>query len=483
LPEEGGSGAESGQAATTLLGSDEYYSAFITDTVTLGFQYNVYVTANSSEDRDVLVDVLDSTGWYAGARKTIPAGQVWGEKIAIQLPASVKDPKSVYLSMKVVPVGKDWRSAVHQENTPLKLLSGTTIPVSLKYGGTLKAWDYDFWRGNSNHDSYSAQIGLSDAAPFAGAYSIRTSWGGFGSFSKRELNLETGVVGTINGSYGSPSEWTLSAPPTSKSGLLPYVKALSAVQGGVSQVATSGQGTSPFLEYPQLAESQAYTKSIQERVIKQWGPLLVAPKDSPSFAIGAGNSVWGVETVSEVERDLLVDLFVDGRWVTGDRTSVPVGYANLQTPNLMIPTTVTARSKGVVYLKLLPKGADWKKKIAEVSVPVTFRGPELLGYYNLSDGEGNDTVVPGGRLFASGNVSATRAMDVRVDVFDAAGKWLSGAQGPTAPGEWGYTYEVVANVPSNVAAGSTLTVYTKVLPPGGAWNTYTDEDKKTVTVR
>jgi hypothetical protein len=367
----------------------------------------------------------------------------------------------------------------------VELIAGTRIPVSFHFGGILDAYTSSFWRSNSNHDSYSAVLRRVEDGPFSGQYVLRTAYSGYGITDQQTLNLETGALAVMHGSYSDPEQTRTLAVPRAGEDPLPYVRGLNALEYALSFVATPGRGTSPFLQYPMLEPARGYVTSVFRTVLETNGPILKGPAESPALIAGLENSL-ALEVASEQERDLLVDLFVDGRWAAGARGPVQAGYAELSTPSFEVPSTVTRHMSGVVYLKLVPTGADWTKKVAEVAVPVTFRGPELLSWYIVSDGEGNEVVAPGAQVFVSGSIRAERVMDVRVDLFHPDGRWLSGAQGPTnSIPEWENTYnfEIAPVVPDSVPSGTQLTVITKVLPPGGLWSSYVDQSVRGIMVR
>lgn len=98
---------------------DPEWQAYAPALVAPGFAFDVYVISEFTEAQDILLDLLDSEGWYTATRMKVEAGQQL-TKLTLQLPLTLQDPSSAYLAVKVLPIDGRWDSYLDQKTIALQ---------------------------------------------------------------------------------------------------------------------------------------------------------------------------------------------------------------------------------------------------------------------------------------------------------------------------------------------------------------------------
>jgi hypothetical protein len=266
-------------------------------------------------------------------------------------------------------------------------------------------------------------------------------------------------------------------PPATRDELAAYAEILDGLRSAVRWNANFNQGS----EWPQLRETLAYLDRVSGSLYARFGEFVQSNDASYASELTAGkkNGV-SVAYGAGTERDVLVDLLVNGTWVAGGRRTVSPGSGSTEV-SFDVPAWIRPMTRGMVYVKLVPVGAPWTAKITELGFPVSVLGPDQLrGVYAPAE------VAAGSSFDTNGYFEARQGMDIRADLFDASGRWLTGVQ--TAGTLWfesgetsNYNYKVSLTVPQ-LPSGSELTLYTKLLPTGAQWYSMVDEEQQKIII-
>lgn len=376
-PAAGGGAAppELGRAAQGLTATD--WSVYAPEVAAPPLPLRLSVSTNFAERQDVLVDLLDATGWYAGARVTIAAGQQWND-VTLDIPSTVRDPASAYLSIKVLPVGGAWHTYLDQKNIRVIWPVATPIPGPLHFGGSLKAWDHAFSSPVGNHGSQTSEVGLAaDTAPervgpFQGAYAIQTFSTTYGLFfTNFGLDLRTGEVYRRAIDRTGPSDQdqiVRRAAPERSEDLAAYAEIFEGLRKGVHYDGSFNQG----VEWPQLEEADAYLTNASAGLYARFGERLARAFDDggPQHIEAGGAITVGISYGAAADRDLLVDLLVDGRWIVGTRMPIARGGGTVF-PALQIPGDLAPGGQAIIAVKIVPSGQPWTARTAELIIPAT----------------------------------------------------------------------------------------------------------------
>jgi hypothetical protein len=477
------SGEDVKAASSALLAAE--WSLYAPSLANPGGTLKVSVSTSFAGAQDVLIEVTDPSGVIASERVSVEGGYQYKE-LTLNLPAAVSDVERVSVVGKVLAAGGPSTQVLDTKTLRLGWPVKSPIPAPLHYGGALDAWNVAFMSPVGNHASQTVEVRRAAAtdpdrvSPFEGAYMIQSFSESYGIFKTNYgLNLATGeVYKTTFSATSSPQRTSVVVqPPTRRDELSAYTEILDALRGAVRWNATFHQGT----EWPQLQDAAAYLDRASGSLYARFGEFIRAYDANYVTEYTAGERGYvGVSFGTATQRDVLVDLFVGDRWVASSRRTVGPGSGS-DTLTVDVPSWVRPLSKGTVYVKLLPVGAPWTSKLSEQSFPVIFLGPEQLRWVTAPD-----SVSSSASFEVSGSFQARQGMDVRADLFDASGRWLTGTQAAGVlsyeyQGVGSYSFRVNLTAPS-LPAGSKLTLYTKLLPTNAQWYSMVDEEMQTILV-
>ena len=480
-----GTGAQNASLSSTTDSRVAFapeWSAYAPAMVASGSLVNIDISSAFTKRQDVLVDLLDAKGWYVGTRLTVEAGQQFVQ-VSLQLPATLRDPASAYFAVKVLPVGATWDKFLDQKILPVQWPVATPIRKTLYYGGKLNAWSTSFLSPVGNHGSTIVEVGKAadtdsdKVGPFQGSFAIQSFENTYYLFKTNYgLNLQTGeIFRTVIDASHSPASRTTDrlASPKTKAEMNAYIVILNGLIEAVHHNATLQQG----VEWPQLKEADSYLLQVAAGLYGRFGETLKLTYESPDKLRLFTSSVNGISVSygTAAPRDLLLDVIVAGQRVAGMR--VPVGQGTgFSIPELQIPSSVKPLSQAILSIKIVPSGQPWTSKTAELNLPVVVLGINHIEWVST---QGIDTVQPGADISISGTYSGDKLMDVRADLIDANGKWLTGATFSPTLSYKGLTnyYDFTGSfkAPSNLKAGTHVTLYVKVLPLGGDWTQAVDD--------
>ena len=93
-----------------------------------GQTYSIPVTCKTAGPRDVLVDFLDGQSWYTGTRISLgQQGEAVTASVSITLPREIAEPKTAYLSVKLVPAGQPWQARLFEKDQTAQVLPAEEI--------------------------------------------------------------------------------------------------------------------------------------------------------------------------------------------------------------------------------------------------------------------------------------------------------------------------------------------------------------------
>ncbi len=351
-------------------------------------------------------------------------------------------------------------------------LAGKPIPVDIHYKYPVSWFEDSFTRYNSNHDYYG--VAIRPNALEHNHYGIRAWHSGYGDEYTTFLNLETGEVVETSANYGpQPPRVTRISAPVSASDLRTYLNVLRSIKHMTEFVATPGHGSGFEPARPELNESLAYIDSILLQLDPPAQDTLSSTVNKYDFRQGQTGSL-SVAYRSSNERDLLVDFFINSAYQSGQRISLRPGEGNLDV-TYAIPESTPAGASGYISFKLVPKGEAWTHKTAEVNVPFQVTGGNRFWDAELT----YDKLVPNKDFEVEVWFYATQRRDIRVDILDSNGKWVTGKQWTSRNEQGGYDSAFIP-APASIRPAEQYKLYFKLLPVGAPWSAYLDQRELTV---
>ncbi len=438
----------------------------VADSISLGRFYSgrsSYVSFRYHVDqpRDVLVDLLDKTGYYTGTRKTLKP-EYSSEYFSLQIPKQLRDPESAYISIKLIPVGGEWWQKLSEVKVPVILIRALPIDKKLFYNYPLSYFLSSFSRNISNHDGVSVFI-QKNAESFEMGY----EYSGYGSGEKLNLNLLTGDLQQTKDNYGHDKTTRIFHAQASGQEATDYVQSLRDMKRNFEYVET-GRGADYSADYQQLRESNEYLRSVllqidpvaQDKLEFKGLHSTAEGPYSPVIRVGKKLSFL-VKYASAESRHLLLALLVDGKTIASSEVSLPAGEDSIAVP-FDIPQNAPRHSKAKIELKLVANGNSAGQVIAESQgdsyiYPVN----SLDNVYAAEQASSLD------QLYISVNYAIDVPMDLRVELFDPNNKRIDSHQYPLPLSETGYFYEAKFSSDLILDNGQLYKLAFKLIPSGG----------------
>ncbi|HET9236558.1 MAG TPA: hypothetical protein VFO10_04880 [Oligoflexus sp.] len=339
---------------------------------------------------------------------------------------------------------------------------------------SLVAAPFPFFEGKvqvpfSNHGSLSVEV--------LDQRFLKTTDNGNPHSEEIVLDLQTGRIETTTVDY-TPNETkvTTSYEPADQGGAyLPYRRQLTALIGDVA-------GVQQRLGYlgkevkqarnPEMIAVQQYLEDIR-KASDDSAPDSVALTWIPRDLRRDVTYSITVEYLARENRQLLAEAF-GGQPSWNKSTSVPVskGY---QTKDIIIkiPADAPLDIAGSIGAALVPAGAKASDdKLAESYLPASFKKTLMIVSTSASFLPFNSP-----RLAVYTNFFCPKDCEVRVDIFNSAGQWITSASTPaeTSSNPFVEQFKQV-NIPASMLpVGQDFTYFVKILPLGGSWDQYYDQ--------
>jgi hypothetical protein len=340
---------------------------------------------------------------------------------------------------------------------------------------SLVAAPFPFFAGKvhvpfSNHGSLSVEV--------LDQRYLKTTDNGNPHSEEIVLDLQTGRIELTTVDY-TPNETkkTTSYEPADQGGAyLPYRRQLTALIGDVAGVeqnlAYLGEDIQNVRK-PEIAAVLEYLKeyrktsdnSAPDSIALSW-----VPRD---LRLGVDYTV-SVEYFARTNAQLLATAF-SGVADWKKATSVPVkeGYGTVDVV-VTIPQNAPLDALGSIGVALAPLGAEVTDRLVESIQPASFKKPLMIVSTSASFIPFNTP-----RVKVYSNFFCPQNCEVRVDIFNAAGQWITSA---SARADEPYSKdaeqfkEVTVEAPAALLPrGQDYTYFVKILPFGGSWDQYYDQ--------
>ena len=279
------------------------------------------------------------------------------------------------------------------------------------------------------------------------------------------LDLATGFIYS-SGQYPAitPEGQTVLQPPDKGGDYFAYEDALSGMQAVLVTVSAS--------------EAAAFiTKALDQ--VKSLTTI-----DALRFVL-MGNSplILGVPTAIQVnykmagERDLLVSFCDKSQCYNTERKTLQGQTSDLLV-NVPVPTSLTQPATSYITVKLVPKDAEWEKKIVEVIHSVTVENFDYvmtINRYWMHPGESD-------KAFVSYRTGA--AATVALKFYDITGRVVAEARQEIAATDAAGRNAIVYlgyTLPADVAIGDGKVVV-RLLAPQGSWENFRSESQSVVRI-
>jgi hypothetical protein len=422
---------------------------------------SVSVQLRVDQDRDVLIDFLDKTGWYTGIRQTVKAGTNY-VSVLLALPESLRDVASAYVSVKIIPVGGEWFQKIAEINQPVRFLTVEPIRVALHYNYPLSTLSQAVSRGISNHDGVSVYVRQKN-----GRYEMGYQQSGYGQ--EQELNLDL-ISGDLNfrmkNSMGIVDNSTITAASIAadSSSKHVYVQHLQRMKGYFEHV-ESGRMADLSGDYPILRKANSYLRQVLfalEPLIfeKLETPVLHNTTGGPTMTPRPGKAMAvKVHYEAGADRDLLLTVKAEGRVLSSQRFQAAAGEDTLVLPVVLpkdAPTVATEFS-----LALVPQNAGLESTLAQARIQAN-----VLPLNNLDWVYVSEQVNSLNDLYMSVTYAAVEPLDLRVDLYDASGSRLDRIQAPLEVTEVGSIYTLKFSRDHELASDQTYTLVFRLVPQG-----------------
>jgi len=424
-----------------------------------------YVSASLGieEDRDVLVDFLDRSGWYSGVRQTVKAGETYVH-LSLELPTRMRDPATAYVSMKILPVGGHWTQKLAEINQRVDFVMPRPIRARLHFDYPLSWFKDPIGRGISNHDGVKVFV-----RERAGTYELGYFQSGYGSEEELILNLRSGDLFYHRKNSSNQTEtWTL--PVASLASDIEarnkYRTQLQKMKGTFEHV-ESGRMADMSADYPLLREANHYLRQalfeiapVQFETIaikglhnSAGGPYGMTPRPGKKLALR-------VRYEAAMDRDLILLLREDGRFLSSERVKVPAGADTLVVP-FQIPHDAPVPVSATFTASLVAQGAS-----PESSLAIAQMETQILPLNNLDGIYVSEQVSSLNDLFISVNYSTVESLDLRVDLYDQQGHRLETIQHPLDIKETGSLYTLKFTSNHALTSDQTYQLVFQLVPPG-----------------
>lgn len=341
---------------------------------------------------------------------------------------------------------------------------------------SLVAAPFPFFEGKvqvpfSNHGSLSVEV--------LDQRFLKTTDNGNPRSEEIILDLETGRIELTTVDYTPHETKKTTSYETADQGgaYLPYRRQLTALIGDVA-------GVQQHLAYlgeeiqnarkPEIAAVLEYLKKYRETSDDN-APDSVALTWVPRDLRRGVNATITVEYLARTDSQLFAEVFSSQpAWNKPTSVSAKKGY---QSANVVVtvPHDAPLDVAGSIGVALASAGAGPSdSKLAEFYQPASFKKTHMIVSTSASFIPFNKP-----RVLFYNNFFCPQNCEVRVDIFNAAGQWMTSASvpadAPYAPNMEQFT-QVAVNAPASVLpAGQDYTYFVKILPLGGTWDQYYDQ--------
>jgi hypothetical protein len=338
---------------------------------------------------------------------------------------------------------------------------------------SLMAAPFPFFEGKvhvpfSNHGSLSVEV--------LDQRFLKTTDNGNPRSEEIILDLETGRIELTTVDY-TPNETkkTTSLEPVDQGGAyLPYRRQLTALIGDVAGVqqnlAYLGEEVQNARK-PEIAAVLDYLKDLR-KTSDDGAPDSVALNWLPRDLRRGVPYTISVEYYARADRELTVEAF-GGKTSSANsaKVQVPKGYQNVDVV-IAIPQDAPLDAAGFIGAALIPVGGNAADKLAESYKATSFKKTLMIVSTSASFTSFNNP-----RVLVYTNFFCPENCEVRVDIFTAAGQWITSG---SAPADKPYTphaeqFTQVTVPASQLPTGQNYTYFVKILPLGGTWDQYYDQ--------
>ncbi|HET9236871.1 MAG TPA: hypothetical protein VFO10_06450 [Oligoflexus sp.] len=422
---------------------------------------SVSIQLRVDQDRDVLIDFLDKTGWYTGIRRTVKAGTSY-VSAQLPLPDALRDLSSAYVSVKIIPVGGEWFQKIAEVNQPVRFVTLEPIRAALYYNYPLSTFSAPVGRGISNHDGVSVFVRQQN-----GRYEMGYLQSGYGQEQELILDLLSGDLNfRMKNSMGITDISTITAASIADDSQSKhvYVQHLQRMKGYFEHV-ESGRMADLSGDYPILREANSYLRQVLftlEPLIyeKLETPVLQNPNGGPTMPPRPGKELAvKVHYEAGADRDLLLTVKAQGRVLSSQRFKAAAGEDTLVLPLVLPKDAPTVETE--FSLALVPQSAGLEATLAQARIQANVLPLNSIDYVYVSEQVSSLT-----DLYMSVTYASVEPLDLRVDLYDASGQRLDRIQTPLEVTEVGSIYTMKFSQDYELASGRTYTLVFRLVPAG-----------------
>jgi hypothetical protein len=346
-------------------------------------------------------------------------------------------------------------------------VNACNIPANLYYDYPIDLLSQDYSRQISNKDIKKATT-KEIVNPVDGLrYGIFTTYSEYTykvTDHKTNLNLETGVVTKTNG-----SAQTSIYPPEQGGDIVEFVTTLKEMKERVDYV-HHGRYLPEETNNIELSQTNEYLNSIIKQYDNYTPDQINCPVTSMELYPGKIITIR-FDTWSQFEREILIDLFVDSKFISNKRVVVPAGQHNYNYVNFTIPSNIATNKSADIYTKILPVGAPWQSFTAEHNIEAVTKPLN-----HISSIDSKNYVIMNAtnnyEVFYKIDQPLTTSWEIRLDIIDLNGTWKTGVQVPVNNNGYASIPLYVANI---LERGKTYDLYYKLIPVGGNWWNFVDQ--------
>jgi hypothetical protein len=414
------------------------------------------------QDRDVLVDFLDQTGWYSGTRQTVKAGSSY-VSFSLDLPENLRDPLSAYVSIKIIPVGGEWWQKISELNLPVRFITLDPIHAPLYYNYPLSTFNDTVGRGISNHDGVRVFVRKNN-----GTYEMGFTQSGYGQEQELILNLISGdlnyrLKNSMNiTDYTSVTAASIANDDQAK---LIYLNHLQRMKGYFEHV-ESGRMADLSGDYPLLREANQYLR----QVLMSLNPISDEKIEAPVLHNTAGGPYMTprpgkkmavkVRYEASEDRDLILVVKAGDRVLNTERYKAGAGMDTLVLP-FELPKDAPTQVEASFSVSLVPQNASPESSLAQAD-----RKANILPLNNIDGVYVSQQVNSLTDLYMSVNYAIVEPLDLRIDLYDPNGIRLDRLQYPLEVTESGSVYTLQFKGQHELISDRTYTLVFRLVPSG-----------------
>jgi len=422
---------------------------------------SVSVQLRVDQDRDLLIDFLDKTGWYKGVRHTLKAGTNY-MSAQLPLPETMRDLSSAYVSVKIIPVGGEWFQKIAEVNNPVRFIALQPIRTALHYNYPLSTISESVDRGISNHDGVNVFVRRQN-----GRYHMGFTQSGYGQEQELILDLISGDLNSrVKNSMGITDQSTITATSIADDtqSKQVYVQQLQRMKDYFEHV-ESGRMADLSGDYPILREANSYLRQVlfvldPLTLEKLETPALHNPTGGPYVTPRPGKTLAvKVRYEASADRDMLLLVKAQGRVLSSQRFKAAAGKDTLVLPLTLPKDAPTVETE--FSLALVPQRAGLESTLAQSQIQANVLPLNNIDWVYVSEKASslND-------LFMSVTYACTEPLDLRVDLYDVSGGRIDRIQTPLELTEIGSIYTLKFTSDYELVTGRTYMLAFRLVPSG-----------------